>query len=83
VASEENLSTFNQLTELDNNFDVVEYHNGTCPAIYFGPVSVKWMKELTKITEGYPTFYKGYNSGSTQTEEQKWYNYNVNAGKLY
>ena len=41
------------------------------------------MKELTKITLGYPTFYQGNNPGPGQTEDDQWYNYEKVVGNFY
>lgn len=65
------------------SFQKAEYHDGSCPTIIACPVSVNWMKELVSINKAFPTFYKGYNAGESQTEAQKWYNYNVDESKLY
>ena len=45
--------------------------------------TVSWMKELTKITLGYPTFYQGNNPGPGQTEDDQWYNYEKVVGNFY
>ena len=37
---------------------------GKIPAIWTAPVSVGWMKEMKKITLGYPYFYGGGDSPS-------------------
>ncbi len=43
---------------------------GGIPAIWSGPVSINWVKEMQKITLGYPRFYGGGTTpeGSTQPE---------------
>lgn len=71
--------------ELDLVQDVtqIEYDpDAEYPAVFSVPVSVNWMLELTKITEGYPTFYTG-RIDQPQVDEDMWYNYNVDTSKLY
>lgn len=72
-----------ELESIDASFQKAEYHDGSCPTIIACPVSVNWMKELVSINKAFPTFYKDYNAGESQTEAHKWYNYNVDESKLY
>ena len=59
---------------------------GAIPAMFIAPVSAKWMKEMQKITLGYPNFY-GKTVQDTDLEghaiTKYWYETGLNAEKLY
>ena len=76
--------TYTEQTDI-KDFTIVPYDQvSTHPAIIEVPNSVSFMKERKKITEGYPTFYKGNNPDVTpQAEDDMWYNYNKQVGNLY
>lgn len=52
---------------------------GSIPAIWSGPVSINWMKELQKITLGYGDFY----GGNIQNGEPLWWQNNTNSNYWY
>lgn len=75
--------TSGDVRELVQDVTLIEYDpDAEYPAVFSVPVSVSWMLELTKITEGYPTFYTG-RIEQPQVDEDMWYNYNVDTNKLY
>ncbi len=49
---------------------------GEIPAMWSAPVSVVWMKELQKITKGYPDFYGGGTIPTGEIQPQWWVNVN-------
>ena len=49
---------------------------GGIPAMWSGPVSVNWSKELKKITYGYPLFYNG--TATVDGETKRWWEYGTN-----
>ena len=62
---------------------IIQYSSiGGIPSIWWAPVSVNWMQELTKITKGYEYFYGGMNPPSTE-EADLWFNYVTNKNVLY
>ena len=71
------LKNVKDVTKVNYN-PVAEY-----PSCIEVPYTVSWMKELTKITLGYPTFYQGNNPGPGQTEDDQWYNYEKVVGNFY
>ena len=72
------------LTNVEDVTKVGTASPGEYPAIIEVPFSVTWMKEMTKITKGYPTFYLGNNPNvSPQAEDDQWYNYGKVVGNLY
>lgn len=62
---------------------IIQYSSvGGIPSIWWAPVSVNWMQELTKITKGYKYFYGGKNPPST-AEADLWFNYLTDKNTLY
>lgn len=62
---------------------IIQYSSvGGIPSIWWAPVSVNWMQELTKITKGYQYFYGGKNPPST-AETDLWFNYITDKNTLY
>ena len=60
-----------------NRPKIVEISNlGGIPAMWSGPVSVNWSKEMKKITLGYPLFYNG--TATVGTETKRWWEYGTN-----
>ena len=54
---------------------------GKVPAIWSAPVSVQWMKELTKITLGYKNFYGAGDADNVYGYQ--WWENNVDLSKTY
>ena len=56
---------------------------GKIPAIWTGPVSIMWMKELQKITRAYPGFYGGGTTPEGSTLSEWWSVETVNKSFCY
>jgi hypothetical protein len=56
---------------------------GSIPAIWSAPVSVSWMRELKKITLGYPGFYGGGDTPEGGTMPEWWTVNPVNQSYIY
>ena len=86
----EEISTYTGLkyTETDAN-DKIPYKiitatpPGGIPAIWTGPVSINWMKELQKITLGYQYFYGGSGDVDEEGKPIPWYENGLNSSYWY
>ncbi|MBR5067967.1 MAG: hypothetical protein IKX25_01060 [Bacteroidales bacterium] len=69
--------------DMDSKETIIEIDGfGSIPAIWSGPVSVRWMKELEKITKGYPDFYGGGTPAESGSQPQWWVS-NINTSYMY
>lgn len=84
VGSAYGVNPTEELVSLDaGETTIIQYSSiGGIPSIWWAPVSVNWMQELTKITKGYQYFYGGKNPPST-AETDLWFNYITDKNTLY
>lgn len=84
VGSAYGVNPTEELVSLDaGETTIIRYSSiGGIPSIWWAPVSVNWMQELTKITKGYQYFYGGKNPPST-AEGDLWFNYLTDKNTLY
>ena len=62
-----NIETLEYLLDEPGTPTIIKMANdGEIPSMWTGSVTVNWMKELTKITKGYPYFYGGENKDGKQ-----------------
>ena len=62
-----NVETLEYLLDEPGTPTIIKMANdGEIPSMWTGSVTVNWMKELTKITKGYPDFYGGENKDGKQ-----------------
>jgi hypothetical protein len=86
----EEISNYTALTNLESDAnDKIPYKiitatpPGGIPAIWTGPVSINWMKELQKITLGYQYFYGGSGEVDEAGKPIPWYENGLNSSYWY
>lgn len=86
----EEISNYTALTNLESDAnDKIPYKiitatpPGGIPAIWTGPVSINWMKELQKINLGYQYFYGGSGDVDEEGKPIPWYENGLNSSYWY
>jgi len=72
--------SYNDAVERGTVKDVFYEDGTTCPAIYASPVNVLWVKEMKKVSLGYPYFYKGKTEDDSTTP---WYEASIVTDYIY